>query len=316
MPEAILRQRAATTDPEQAVEALRSVLGGGDLRVDGVLRFDLVSTVDDGVSVTRVSAGADRVELATGPAAELLVVAVRQGRVGLVRDGDRADLGPADLGLVPPGRAARLTWSDAVFDVFAIGSGALARLLGVEGRPVRLRAPRSTPRSRELALLWDRLSRVLAGIVLEASDLYERDLVRDQMIDTLAATTIEAFELADDAESDDDRDGEALRRAEAFMRARLGEPLTIPRIASAAGVSLRGLQLLYQRRMGSTPLLHLRALRVAAARQALRVRAPGTTVSGVARRYGYSNVGRFAAHYRAAFDEAPSATLQGARTAV
>ena len=315
MPEAILRQRAVTTDPEHAVEALRSVLGGGDLQVDGALRFDLVSTVDDGVSVTRVAADAERIVLDTGPASELLVVAVREGRVHLERDGDRVDLGSADLGLVPTGRSARLIWSDAVFDVFVIGSAAFARLLGVEGRPVRLRAPRSTPRSRDLALLWDRLSRVLAGIVLEASDLYERDLVRDQMIDTLAATTIEAFELADDADADDDRDAEALRRAEAFMRARLGDPLTIPQIAHAAGVSLRGLQLLYRRHLDSTPLLHLRALRVSAAREVLRAQAPGTTVGAVARRFGYSNAGRFGAHYRAAYDEAPSATLQRTGTA-
>jgi transcriptional regulator GlxA family with amidase domain len=150
--------------------------------------------------------------------------------------------------------------------------------------------------------------------VLEAPDLYERDLVRDQMIDTLAATTIEAFELTDARERDVDQDSEALQRAEAFMRGRLGDPLTIPEIAGAAGVSLRGLQVLYQRRLGTTPILHLRRLRLAAARTRLEDPGVGETVTAIARRFGYSNVGRFGAHYRAAYDEAPASTLQRARS--
>src|SRR5438128_448546 len=89
-------------------------------------------------------------------------------------------------------------------------TAALRSVLGAGRAGVRLHAPRLTPRSKELAVLWDRLARVLAGTVLEAPDLYERDLVRDQMIDTLAATTIEAFELSDAREDGVDRDDEAL----------------------------------------------------------------------------------------------------------
>jgi AraC-like DNA-binding protein len=315
MAEALLRQRDTASDPDSATAALRAVLGNGAVEADdGAFDYDQVSAVDDGVSVTRIRSSGTAVRLRTGASPELVVVAVREGRAELLHHDDAVVLEPGDLGLIPNGRSLELRWDRAVLDLFSIGQSSIQRLLGVEGRPVRLTAPRLTPRSKELALLWDRVARVLAGTVLEAADLYQRDLVRDQMIDTLAATTIEAFELSETDEEDADRDEEALRRAESYMRRRLGDPLSIPDIARSSGVSLRGLQLLYQRRLGTTPLLHLRSLRLAAARKVLDEAPSGETVSAVARRFGYTNVGRFSAHYRAAYDEAPSATLQRARS--
>ena len=315
MAEALLRQRDTASDPDEATVALRAVLGNGTVEADdGAFEYDQVSAVDDGVSVTRIRSSGTAVRVRTGASPELVVAVVREGRAELIHDAERVVLEPGELGLIPNGRSLELRWDRVVLDLFSIGGSSIQRLLGVEGRPVRLTAPRLTPRSKELALLWDRVARVLAGTVLEAADLYQRDLVRDQMIDTLAATTIEAFELSEADEEDADRDDEALRRAESYMRRRLGEPLSIPDIARSSGVSLRGLQLLYQRRLGTTPLLHLRSLRLAAAREALDQAQSGQTVSAVARRFGYTNVGRFSAHYRAAYDEAPSATLQRARS--
>ena len=315
MAEALLRQRDIASDPGTATTALRAVLGNGTVEADdGAFDYDQVSAVDDGVSVTRIRSSGTAVRVRTGASPELVVAVVREGRAELVHDAERVVLEPGELGVIPNGRSLELRWDRVVLDLFSIGSSSIQRLLGVEGRPVRLDAPRLTPRSKELALLWDRVARVLAGTVLEAADLYQRDLVRDQMIDALAATTIEAFELSEADELDVDRDDEALRRAESYMRRRLGEPLSIPDIARSSGVSLRGLQLLYQRRLGTTPLLHLRSLRLAAAREVLDHAPSGQTVSAVARRFGYTNVGRFSAHYRAAYDEAPSTTLQRARS--
>ena len=314
MPEALLRLRHAASDAPGATAALRAAVGSGVVEVeDGPFSYEQLSAVDDGVSVTRISVSGSGVRLRIGASRELVVVAVREGRAVLSDGGDRVVLDPGDIGLLPNDRTVELRLTRAVLDAFSIGASAIHRLLGIDGDGVRLSAPRLTPRTKELAVLWDRLSRVLAGTVLEAPDLYERDLVRDQMIDTLAATTIEAFELADVREQDVDRDDDALRRAEAYMRRRLGDPLSIPDIARASGVSLRGLQLLYQRRLGSTPLLHLRALRLAAARERLERPDADETVTAVARRLGYTNVGRFSAHYRAAYDETPSATLQRGR---
>jgi transcriptional regulator GlxA family with amidase domain len=53
--------------------------------------------------------------------------------------------------------------------------------------------------------------------------------------------------------------------------------------------------------------------RLEAARDALRVASPQTTVTQVAADCGFFHFGRFAFHYRRAFGETPSATLARAR---
>lgn len=306
MPGALLRQRFTAANTDDATAAIRAVLGDGTVDADGGLSFEVLSAVDDGVTVTRIASSGRSVRLETGPSPELVVFAVREGSLALERSGDAAELVAGGLGLVPTDTAATLRWDGVVVDAVSIGTASLARLLSPTGRPPRLSDARITPQSPELGELWDRLARVLAGTVLEAPDLYQRDLVRAQMIDALAATTIEAFDLVDRSETDDDRDEQVLQRAESWMRGRLGEPLAVSDIATAAGVSLRGLQLLYQRKRASTPLLHLRAMRLEAARAALM---SGTEPVGtIARRLGYTNLGRFSAHYREAYGEAPSAS--------
>jgi transcriptional regulator GlxA family with amidase domain len=146
-------------------------------------------------------------------------------------------------------------------------------------------------------------------------EVYGRDLVRTQTIDALTAVIVEAFELTNRSEDPTDRDGAVLRRALAELRAHLADPVSIPEVASAAGVSVRGLQLIFQRQLGVSPLLHLRTLRLEAARQALIDEAgAGTTVADIARRFGYSNGGRFSTHYRDAFGESPAESLQRVRS--
>ena len=70
----------------------------------------------------------------------------------------------------------------------------------------------------------------------------------------------------------------------------------------------------FLRQLGVSPLLHLRQLRLEAARSSLVDEATGgTTVADIARRFGYANSGRFSTHYRNAYDESPAATIQRIR---
>lgn len=208
MPGALLRQRFSAATPGEATAAVRAVLGDGEVMTDGGrLTFEVLSAVDDGVTVTRIASSGPRVRLDTGPSPELVVFAVREGRLTIERAGERAELEPGGLALVALGVAARLGWDRVTVDAVAVGTASLNRLLGRSGRPLQLNDARLLPSSAELGELWDRLARVLAGTVLEAPDLYQRDLVRGQMIDVLAATTIEAFDLADPEEEQEiDRD--------------------------------------------------------------------------------------------------------------
>jgi len=64
--------------------------------------------------------------------------------------------------------------------------------------------------------------------------------------------------------------------------------------------------------LGLSPLAYVRLRRLNLVRAALLRSDPAiATVSGVARHHGFSELGRFAAAYRAAFGESPSTTLRG-----
>jgi AraC-like DNA-binding protein/Tfp pilus assembly protein PilF len=83
-------------------------------------------------------------------------------------------------------------------------------------------------------------------------------------------------------------------------------------LAAAAGVSSRTLQRRLRTALGTRPRALARRLRLAAARETLMA-GEVTSVTEVALQHGFSNQGRFAAEYSAAFGELPSATLRAAR---
>lgn len=101
-----------------------------------------------------------------------------------------------------------------------------------------------------------------------------------------------------------------LRRAEDYMRAHAGQPLTLADIATAAGVGIRTLSAAFRDSRGTSPMAWLRELRLEGARQDLLAAGPADTVAEIAIRRGFGNLGRFAADYRRRYGETPSATLR------
>lgn len=101
-----------------------------------------------------------------------------------------------------------------------------------------------------------------------------------------------------------------LRAAIDFMHARSEEPISASDIAAASGLSLRGLQHVFSQQLDTTPTEYLRGLRLDHVRAELSAMAPGeTTVSAVARRWGFAHAGRFAGSYLRRFGEYPAVTL-------
>jgi AraC-like DNA-binding protein len=102
-----------------------------------------------------------------------------------------------------------------------------------------------------------------------------------------------------------------LRRAEEFLTAHVAAPVSLAEVVRAAGVSSRTLSRAFRSRHGVGVMGFLRQRRLEAARGALQMAEPeSTSVTEVALRYGLGNLGRFAAEYRKAFGEYPSATLR------
>jgi transcriptional regulator GlxA family with amidase domain len=109
------------------------------------------------------------------------------------------------------------------------------------------------------------------------------------------------------------RHADIMARFEEVLAARSDRPLFMSELAAAVGAPQRTLRMVCDDFLGMSPLAYARLRRLNLARRALmQGDASSLTVAGVARTYGFSELGRFAAAYRAVFAEPPSATLRGA----
>ncbi len=101
-----------------------------------------------------------------------------------------------------------------------------------------------------------------------------------------------------------------LRIAEGFIEANLDQAITLEDVANAAGISPRGLQMAFRQHRGTTPLSFWREARLARAHADLLAAPPGTRVTDIAMRWGFTHFGRFSELYRARFGLCPRDTLK------
>jgi AraC-like DNA-binding protein len=98
-----------------------------------------------------------------------------------------------------------------------------------------------------------------------------------------------------------------LRRAEEFMRCRLGDSIGAIDLCRELGVSDRTLRLAFRERYGLGPMAYFKCLRLNAVRSRLRAN-PVVSIADAARAFGFHHLGNFAADYRRLFGERPSET--------
>jgi len=103
-----------------------------------------------------------------------------------------------------------------------------------------------------------------------------------------------------------------VERAEAFLSAQVGEPVSIAQLCQVAAVSERSLRNAFYAVRGMSPKRCAVRTRLAEVRRALTV-ANGTrgAVTTIATDYGFFELGRFASIYKSTFGESPSETLRG-----
>jgi AraC-like DNA-binding protein len=102
-----------------------------------------------------------------------------------------------------------------------------------------------------------------------------------------------------------------IRNAVDLLEAHPERPWTASDLASRAGLSVRGLQAGFARHVGTSPMAYLRRVRLRRAHAELRATEPADgSVAAIASRWGFTNLGRFAAVYRACYGQAPSQTLR------
>jgi transcriptional regulator GlxA family with amidase domain len=104
-----------------------------------------------------------------------------------------------------------------------------------------------------------------------------------------------------------------VRRAERYMTDHADTPITVSDVAAHLGVSLRALQVGFQKWRNTTPNALLREIRLKFVRDRL-LSDTETDVTTIAMRYGFAHLGRFSARYREKFGEVPSDTLRRQRS--
>jgi AraC-like DNA-binding protein len=101
----------------------------------------------------------------------------------------------------------------------------------------------------------------------------------------------------------------ACRRAIGCVDA-LKQPMTVPELAATIGVSERVLELSFKETLGISPRKYMRWNRMNLLHRDLRAaRLDGTTVTELAHRWGFHELGRTAVEYGQLFGESPSGTL-------
>jgi AraC-like DNA-binding protein len=97
-----------------------------------------------------------------------------------------------------------------------------------------------------------------------------------------------------------------IRRAEDFMRAHCAEPIRMAQVAEAAGCSVGTLGVSFRNFRARTTLGALHAIRLERAYEEITRAETGASVATIARRYGFTNVGRFTVAFRRRFAKTPS----------
>jgi len=303
----------ATTDPEQACALLAETYCDNRLRVRGSVesyrfehnRCDLGDVHFDFLHNTLTT------EVVVQPLGRVVLLRVLDGEQELDDGMTDRRLVPGDVFVGPhPGREYRTGLHGTRLQITGID---LSLFDGLQDGDVIERLCYE-PVSPAKARRWCRTVEYLTALFTEPG-VENGPLVLGAAGRLMAAMALDTFTT--DAGEDrrcDRRDAlpDTVRRGIAFLEANPDLDLGVADIARACRVSVRALQLAFRRHLDTTPMAYLRRVRLDLARADLRAAGPGdgTTVTGVAAKWGFLDGSRFSAQYRAAFGEPPSHTLR------
>lgn len=309
--------RFITQSPAEALEVLERVYAVRRMEVAPDAPFSMSQAMG---AVERVSL--ERVHLTGAPATGLIdapgvlrVARVLGGRLAFT-DSTRTVPGPRPFLL--PQRRYTCRWEELdlltlSLDLSAVEAHA-ADLLGIED--FRLRFTGAETVSPGMALYLTTTMATFGQHQLSNEEAMGRPLARMEAFRSLATAVLHAFPgtfLDRSVVPVPERPAPAgVRRAVEFVQERAAEDIGLAEIAQAARLSPRGLQAAFRRELGTTPLAHLRAVRLEAAHRELQLSDPqeGASVASVASRWGFTHTGRFAAAYRERYGVNPAVILR------
>ncbi|QJU54922.1 helix-turn-helix transcriptional regulator [Herbiconiux sp. KACC 21604] len=306
----IVEEDRATRDAHEAERLLGRVYRQGTVRgVGAPFSFRQRLVGDHRATLAHLQIG-DRAELSVDLDS---LVAIGQRTAGMyLASSNGVDVDPAHPFLLRPGRVAS-TSTDLDLLLVNLDLTALAELAGADPRAAvaRFRCDSVAATSPADARHWQHAVAYVSGVLTDP-ELLHNELTRRSAIDTLLATALACFPivLESPAPSRDRALPASVRRALQFIDDNAGLPISLPDIAAASRLSVRGLQGAFRRTLDTTPTAYLRTVRLSAAHADLEAGdATSTGVAEIARRWGFDHLSRFAAEHRRVYGEYPKETL-------
>jgi AraC-like DNA-binding protein len=159
--------------------------------------------------------------------------------------------------------------------------------------------------TRYAKFVWEELNR--GGAFLQSA------LATEEIEDSLWALLLSAVQGERHGSGRQSSGGYStyVKPAEEFILGHLDTPLRVADIATAVGISVPTLNRAFRRSYGMGPKAFVKQRRLDRVRSELQRADPqATTVTAIASRYAFWHLSQFAADYKRAFHETPSATLR------
>ncbi|RZT78084.1 helix-turn-helix protein [Micromonospora violae] len=247
----------------------------------------------------------------------LVIGRTRTARVDRSCAGSTHRFGPGEAFLVTrPQEPCTVRWHPGEVELCVLDLSVLAQVATTAParRPGRIQFTELGPVSAALARQWHNTTSFVREIVLNSPAAGAQPLVIGNAARMLAAAALAVFPntafTEPTAADRHDATTATLRRAITFLEEHADRDISAADIASAAGVSLRAVQLAFRRHLGTTPMAHLRRIRLVRAHHDLvRADPHQETVSAIASRWGFASHSRFTARYHASYGVPPRETL-------
>ncbi len=308
--------RFATTDVDEAREQVARVYCDHRLRpLSGARRGgawqNMVRT--GAIAVGAMSYGAD-VEIEPGALGDFyLLMLPYSGSANIHQGRNEAVSNTGVATVLNPDDATSMRWSaDCAKLMVRIDRNALEQQLSsmLGGAPARdVRFDLAMPMQGASAHWWRMVNLLMDG--LDLSDEPPNPLAASLQESLLMVSLIEHQQSNFTARLGLRSNGVAprhVRLVEGFIEDNADKPLTLQDLIAVSGVSSRALFDGFRRFRGTSPLAHLRMVRLTRVRNQLLNGDDSETVTSIATQWGFYQLGRFAAAYRATFGETPSET--------
>lgn len=179
---------------------------------------------------------------------------------------------------------------------------------------MRAKGPAGSAFWRITQLLIDELGDPSSPLNSKNSDTQIERLLIDKQLEILVINTLMlcqdsnySNEIADQKSTPAPRH---VKLAEGFILSNPEEHISLERLSEITGVSPRTLHHSFRQFRGVSPMKYLKNVRFERARRDLLNAAPDETITRIATRWGFNQLGRFSIEYKARYGESPSDTIR------